>query len=71
MWEIAEAVKLEYGVGSRASARVRLGSDPSRGLRMTREDPGCIRVGGVMQRKMDSRLLLAGMTEGRRWMPDN
>jgi hypothetical protein len=35
MWEIPEAVKLEYGVGSRASARVRLGSDPSLLLRMT------------------------------------
>jgi hypothetical protein len=35
MWEIAEAVKLEYGVGSRASARVRLGSDPSLLLRIT------------------------------------
>ena len=31
MWEIAEALKLENGVGCCASARVRLGSDPSPG----------------------------------------
>ena len=35
MWEIAEAFKMECGVGRRASVRLRLGSDPSRGLRMT------------------------------------
>jgi hypothetical protein len=35
MWEIAEAFKLEYGVGSRASARLRLLTDPSPELRMT------------------------------------
>ena len=32
MWEIAEAFKLEHGVGSRGSAWLRLGSDPSRAL---------------------------------------
>jgi hypothetical protein len=35
MWEIAEVFKLEHVVGSRAFARVRLGSDPSLLLRMT------------------------------------
>lgn len=35
MWEIAVELKSEYGVRSRASAQVRLGSDSSRSLRMT------------------------------------
>jgi len=35
MWEIAEALKLGYEVGSRASARLRLGSDPSPLAQMT------------------------------------
>jgi len=45
MWEISEAFKMEYGVGRRASARVRLGTDPSRGpcperSRMDQDDNG-------------------------------
>jgi len=40
MWEIVEAFKLEYGVGSRTSARLRLASDPLRGLRMTMRGGG-------------------------------
>ncbi|MDH3505331.1 MAG: hypothetical protein OEM58_12490 [Nitrospirota bacterium] len=32
MWEIAEALKLDKGVGRRVSTRLRLGSDPSLAL---------------------------------------
>ena len=53
MWEIAEAFKLENGVGRRGSPRLRLGSDPSQGTcpersRMDQDDNAGREDGGKM-----------------------
>jgi hypothetical protein len=48
MWEIAVELKLQYGVGSRDSARLRLGTDPSPALVLSEVEWIRMTMGGKM-----------------------